>query len=233
MQILLVEDDPRIARELRLRWQARGAVVHPCSSLSEANAALQKHFQLDLIVLDLGLPDGDGLQWLKQLRIRDRMTPVLVLTALDRVADRVAGLLAGADDYLIKPFHVDELDARVTALSRRNARESGELRHYGGVTWLGGRGEVRIHGELLTLAPREFEVLGLLMHRAPKLVPKRVLADALAERNLDVTDGAVEVYVSRLRRRLRGSGTTIRTVRGFGYHLVLEDAGGSSRAPEE
>jgi DNA-binding response OmpR family regulator len=226
--LLLIEDDVVISRELSLRWRERGWVVQECSTMAcadeaQAQAATQGGF--DLVVLDLGLPDGDGLDWLAALRQRDGLTPVLVLTARDRVADRVRGLQSGADDYLVKPFSADELDARLEVLQRRGQRSRGELLHYGRVRWLGEEGRAYVNDQLLDLSPREFEVLGLLIRRAPRLVPKRVLIDALAERNLEVNDNAAEIYVSRLRRKLSGSGTAIRTMRGFGYLLVLDDAG--------
>lgn len=229
MRLLLVEDDALIARELTLRWRSRGWVVQSCDSLAVADQAFAQSLDaggFDLIVLDLGLPDGDGVDWLERLRRRDRLTPVLVLTARDRVADRVRGLHSGADDYLVKPFAADELDARVEALRRRAQTSRGELLHYGGVTWLGDAGHAYVGDRALELFPREFEVLGLLIRRAPRLVSKRALIEALTERNLELGDGAAELYVSRLRRKLVGSGTTIRTMRGFGYFLALDtDAG--------
>ena len=222
MRVLLVEDDLLIARELSLRWRAQGWVVRTAGSLAEANAALAQD-GAELIVLDLGLPDGDGLQWLAQLRQRDRVTPLLVLTARDRVIDRVTGLRVGADDYLVKPFAVDELDVRVEALMRRAQIARGTLAHYGGITWLGHECRAYVAGRAMDLSPREFEVLGLLIRSAPRLVAKRALIDALAERNLEVGDSVAEVYISRLRRKLAGSGTSIRTLRGFGYQLTLDE----------
>ncbi|MBW8891232.1 MAG: response regulator [Burkholderiales bacterium] len=222
MRMLLVEDDDVIARELWLRWQRSNWVAEIAGTLSAGSAALAQG-SFDLIVLDLGLPDGDGLAWLGQLRERDRQTPVLVLTARDRVSDRVHGLRTGADDYLVKPFAVDELDARIEVLARRAQLARGDLAAFGALSWLGQEGCAYAAGKRLELSPREFEVLGMLIRRAPRLVPKRVLIDALAERNLEVGDSAAEVYVSRLRRKLAGSGTVIRTLRGFGYVLELED----------
>jgi len=221
MRILLIEDDPTIAHELSLRWQARAWVVTARGTLAGADEALGQGSP-DLIVLDLMLPDGHGLDWLARWRRQDRLTPVLVLTAMDRVSDRVRGIQLGADDYLVKPFSVDELDARIEGLIRRARIASGTLLHFGQLTWQGDAGQVFVGDQPLTLSPREFEVLGLLIRRAPRMVPKRVLIDALAERNLEVGDSAVEVYVSRLRKRLEGSGTVIRTMRGFGYLLELE-----------
>ena len=222
MRVLLVEDDAVIARELALRWVARGWVARNAASLADADAALAQDGS-ELIVLDLGLPDGDGLDWLVRLRQRDRTTPLLVLTARDRVIDRVAGLRSGADDYLVKPFAVDELDARIEVLMRRAQIARGELAHYGGITWLGRECRAYVAGQALDLLPREFEVLGILIRHAPRLVPKRMLIEALAERNMEVGDSVSEVYVSRLRRKLVGSGTMIRTLRGFGYQLALDE----------
>ena len=138
------------------------------------------------------------------------------------VIDRVAGLRGGADDYLVKPFAIDDLDARVEVLMRRAKIARGELVHYGGITWLSRECRAYIAGQAMDLSPREFEVLGILIRHAPRLVPKRALVDALAERNLEVGDSVAEVYVSRLRRKLIGSGTEIRTLRGFGYQLALD-----------
>lgn len=235
MRLLLIEDDAVIARELMLRWRARGWVVQHCGSLAQAEQTFvdgQSQGGFELVVLDLGLPDGDGLDWLARLRRHDRQVPVLVLTARDRIADRVLGLHTGADDYLVKPFAAEELDARVEVLTRRRQQQRGDMLHFGRVTWMGEEGCAYIDGRQLDLSPREHEVLGLLIRRAPRLVPKRVLSDALAERNLDVGDTAVEVYVSRLRRRLAGSGAAIRTLRGFGYLLVPELPGAAEAGAE-
>ncbi|MDP3086428.1 MAG: response regulator transcription factor [Rubrivivax sp.] len=228
MHLLLIEDDAVIARELLLRWRGRGWQVRACASLAEAGSALAGDLSgqaVELVVLDLGLPDGDGVQWLARFRQQDRRTPVIVLTARDRVADRVLGLKIGADDYLVKPFDPEELDARIEALQRRGQVGRGEWLQFGRLRWLGGEGRAYVDLQVLELMPREFEVLGLLISRAPRLLPRRVLIDALAERNLEVGDSAAEVYVSRLRRKLAGSGTTIRTLRGFGYVLALADSG--------
>lgn len=221
MRLLLIEDDELISRELGLRWRGRQWSVQACTRLAQAETALAEA-AFDLIVLDLGLPDGNGLHWLAQLRQRDRLTPVLVLTARDSINDRVAGLKKGADDYLVKPFAVDELDARAEVLCRRGNVARGALMQYGHITWLGDQGLVLVNGKKLEVSPREFEVLGLLLRRAPKLVAKRTLVEALAERNEEVGESAAELYVSRLRRKLVGSGTAIQTLRGFGYMLVLE-----------
>jgi DNA-binding response OmpR family regulator len=232
MRLLLIEDDLLIARELGLRWQARGWVVRSATTLADADAAFAET-GFDLVILDLGLPDGDGLRWLVRLRERDPATPVMVVTARDRIDDRVQGLRSGADDYLVKPFAPEELDARVEVLMRRCQIAQGDSAHYGRITWLGHEGRAYVDGMPLELSPREFEVLGLLIRRAPRLLPKRMLIDLLAERNLDMHDSASEVYVSRLRRKLVGSGTVIRTLRGFGYSLALEPDSPAARSAEQ
>jgi len=224
MYLLLIEDDTVIARELLLRWRSCGWTVDVCSDLAAANAACGQDAAgglYDLIVLDLGLPDGDGVHWLMQWRLRDRQTPIIVLTARDRVADRILGLNSGADDYLVKPFDPDELDARIDALQRRSQAKRGESLQFGRIRWLGEEGRVYVDNAVLELMPREFEVLGLLIARAPRMLTKRALVDSLAQRNIEVGDSAAEVYVSRLRPKLAGCGATIRTLRGFGYVLEL------------
>ncbi len=219
MQLILIEDDATIAHELALSWRARRWVVRHCGTLAQASSALAEA-GADLIVLDLQLPDGDGLVWLQHLRHQDRLTPVLVLTARDLVSDRVAGLRRGADDYLVKPFAPEELDARVEALLRRSGSASSQAAQCGPLVWLPEEGRALLNGLPMELFPREFEVLGLLVRSVPRLVSKRLLIEALAERNVDMGDSAVEVYISRLRRKLAGSGLGIQTVRGFGYRLA-------------
>ena len=221
MLMLLIEDDPTIAHELALRWRQRGWALQWCASLATARTALAQPGLVDAVLLDLGLPDGDGLDLLADLRRSDSRTPVLVLSARDQVADRVQGLRLGADDYLVKPFAPDELDARLEGLLRRAGQAASARLSFGALHWLGDEGRACLGETALELSPREFEVLGLLVRRAPRLLPKRVLIEALAERNLEINDSAAEVYVSRLRGRLAGSNVAIRTVRGFGYQLAL------------
>lgn len=223
MRLLLIEDDPTIARELALRWQQRGWQLQCAATLAAARSALAVPGLFDLLLLDRGLPDGDGLDLLAELRHSDGHTPVLVLTARDQVADRVHGLRQGADDYLVKPFAPDELDARVESLLRRAGKPGGQRLSFGPLHWLGDEGRACVGTLPLVLSPREFEVLGLLVRRAPRLLPKRLLIEALAERNLEINDSAAEVYISRLRRRLAGCPVLIHTVRGFGYQLALDD----------
>lgn len=231
--ILLVEDDRTIRTELELHWQRLGGWrVQTCARLSELPEALARSAP-DVIVLDRQLPDGNALDWLDGWRQKDPHTSVIILTAMDRVMDRVEGLRRGADDYLVKPFAPEELDARIVSLLRRTGATQGTRLQFGPLLWLQEQGEVRVDGVVLELHPRELEVLGLLIRRAPRLVPRRVLVDALAERNLELTDAAVDVYISRLRRKLAGRGVEIVTARGFGYRLDMSTAGGNETGGDD
>jgi DNA-binding response OmpR family regulator len=229
MRLLLIEDDPAIARELRLRWNDEAWLVSYATRLDEADAALMRD-QYDLILLDLQLPDGDGVVWLEALRRADRRTPVLVLTARDRIADRVKGLRAGADDYLVKPYAADELDARIDVLLRRTHSRRDRVIRFGAVGVMADEFGAYLDGKPFEMSPREFEVLRLLVARAPRLVSKRSLVDALSASNQEINDSAAELYVSRLRKRLENSGVEIRTMRGVGYQLALSE--GAAAGPD-
>jgi DNA-binding response OmpR family regulator len=164
------------------------------------------------------------MEWLAAYRQRDPQGAVLVMTARDRVADRVRGLRLGADDYLVKPFAPEELDARIDVLVRRaNVARTHAIR-FGRLDLVQETSEVLLDGKRIDMSPREYELLFILMRAAPRLVAKRKLVDALSERNLELNDAAVELYVSRLRKKLEGTGTAIRTLRGVGYQLAIAPA---------
>jgi DNA-binding response OmpR family regulator len=220
MRLLLIEDDIHIARELLLRWRDGERLAQHAATLAQADAALAQGV-FDIVLLDLGLPDGDGLEWLAAYRARDPQGAVLVMTARDRVADRVKGLRVGADDYVVKPFAPEELDARIDVLVRRARLSRTQAIRFGRLDLLPESSEVLVDGRRLELSPREFQLLFLLMRAAPRLVAKRALVDALSESNLELNDAAAELYVSRLRKKLDGTGTGIRTLRGVGYQLAI------------
>lgn len=224
METLLIEDDNTIASELAWRWRQRRWPLTHAPDLGTARQMLATTGRFDLVLLDRGLPDGDGLGLLAELRQRDAQLPVLLLTARDQVSDRVEGLRLGADDYLVKPFAVDELEARSEALMRRRESQKAHRLSLGPLVWVESERVASLQGVPLELSPREFEVLGLLLQRAPRLTPKGTLVDSLAQSNRDVDDSVVEVYISRLRRKLNGSGISIRTLRGFGYVLERDAA---------
>jgi len=216
MRLLVVEDDPVIADGLLRSLRASGHAVDHAPDGVTADQALER-YPYDLVILDLGLPRLDGMEVLKRFRGRATAVPVLVLTARDELDDRVAGLDAGADDYLAKPFDLPELEARVRALlRRREASRNGRI-DIGSVT-VDTAGRCAYHGsERLDLSAREFGVLELLARRAGRVVSKEQLLDSITGWDEDVGVNAIEVYVHRLRRKLEPAGLGIRTLRGLGY----------------
>lgn len=220
MRILIVEDNERIAALTGSGLAAAGFAVDLAPDLASADAALGSA-SFDALVLDLGLPDGDGIEWLRKGRKARTVPPALVLTARGTLDDRVAGLDAGADDYLAKPFEVVEVAARLRALLRRpGARTNVELM-IGPLIFDTNRRACFIDGERLDLARREADLLELLMRRAGQVLRRQTIEDALYTFDAPVTPNAVEAIVSRLRRKLeqRGCGEMLHTVRGVGYLL--------------
>ena len=216
MRLLLVEDDGMIGAGLHDALRAEGYAVDWVIDGEAAEAALRAE-RYGLAVLDLGLPRRDGLDVLRGLRARGDATPVLVLTARDAPAQRVAGLDAGADDYLVKPFDLDELLARLRALARRASGRAEPVYRWGEVALDPATRGVTLRGEPVALSAREFAVLEALIAR-----PEAVLSRAQLEQRLygwddELGSNAVEVYVHGLRRKLGAS--FIRTLRGLGYTL--------------
>jgi two-component system, OmpR family, response regulator QseB len=225
MRILLVEDNDRLADLVGQGLRAGGFAVDAFTSLGDADAAMAT-VAYDAVVLDLGLPDGDGLDLLKTVRQRGDSLPVLVLTARDGVDDRVRGLNVGADDYVVKPFAMAELLARVRALLRRPGNALGVRLSCGQVTMDTTSREVWIAEAVVALPRRETEMLEQLLRRAGRVVPKRSLEEGLYGFDDDVSANTVEVLMSRLRKRLlqTGADVTIHTLRGVGYMLAETEA---------
>jgi len=226
MRILLVEDNLRLSTFVRRGLENEDFTVDGVGTIADAEAALDTA-PYDLMVLDLGLPDGDGLDLLKDLRAANNHLPVLVLTARDGVDDRVKGLNAGADDYLLKPFAVEELTARLRALLRRPDGALGASLKSGNLTFDTSAREVRVLGALIKISRKEMGVLEQLLRRAGKVVPKDVLESKLYGFDEDVSSNSLEANVSRLRKRLTQANATvsIHTLRGVGYLLSdSEDA---------
>lgn len=216
MHITLVEDDLQLGAAIDSALQRLGYAVTWLRDGRSAMEAMRDN-SADLILLDLGLPGKDGLDVLREARSMDIRTPVLVMSARDALPARISGLDAGADDYLVKPFHVDELAARIRSLTRRahgladNRIEVGALKLDLGETAL------TYQGRPVELTKREFALVQVLMERAGRLVRREQLKNALYGLDRDVGDGALEVLVHGLRRKLGFD--TIRTVRGFGYMI--------------
>ncbi|MGE5506695.1 MAG: response regulator [Actinomycetota bacterium] len=226
MRILLVEDNPRLAELVAHGLRGGGFAVDAFSTAGDAEAALDS-VQYQAAILDLGLPDGDGMDVLKRARARGHHLPVLVLTARDGVDDRVRGLNAGADDYVLKPFAMEELLARVRALLRRPGENLGVQLTCGRVSLDTVSREVMVDGAPVSVPRRETDMLEQLLRRAGRVVPKRALEEGLYGFDDDVSSNTVEVLMSRLRKRLTqvASGVQIHTLRGVGYMLAETDGG--------
>ena len=218
MRILVAEDDAILADAVLHSLRQAGYAVDRVTNGLEADAALDGD-EFDLLILDLGLPRRSGLEVLKRLRGRDSRLPVLILTALDGVNDRVRGLDAGADDYLAKPFELAELEARVRALTRRGMAGGPTLLRHGALSYDQVGRVARVNGEALELSAREISLLEIFLQRAGRLVSKDQLVSHLCAWGEEVSPNAIEVYVHRLRRKLEAGGVRIVTVRGLGYSL--------------
>ncbi len=225
MRLLVVEDEVRIVEILRSALARHGFAVDAVRLCAEARAALAAN-PYDATILDLGLPDGDGLKILRDIRAQGNAVPVLVLTARDAVDQRVAGLDTGADDYLVKPFAISEVVARIKALLRRPGGALGTTLRSGNIAFDTIGRDVRVGDTVLLLPRRESAILEHLMRRAGRVVPKAVLEEKLYGIDDELGSNAIPVHVHHLRRKLLDSGADveIHTVRGVGYLLVDADA---------
>ena len=220
MRILLVEDNARL-NELIALGLSQAAMTVDCFATAQQGAAALATIRYDAAILDLGLPDGDGLNVLRDARRDGVNTPILILTARDGLEDRVGGLNAGADDYFLKPFDMEELVARVRALMRRPGGALGVLLQLGNVTFDSVAREMRIDNALVLASRRELDLLEQLMRRAGRVVSKSVLEDTLYGFGDEVSSNSIEVAMHRLRKRLLGGGANveIHTLRGVGYMM--------------
>lgn len=216
MRLLLVEDDRMIGDTLRAALRLDGYAVDWVRDAAAAQSTLASE-RFDLVLLDLGLPKGDGLDVLRDLRARHDSTPVIVLTARDGLGDRVAGLDAGADDYLVKPFELDELNARIRAVFRRHSGRAQPVLSHGSVTLDPATRQVTKDGAPVLLSAREFAVLEALMQRPGALLSRAQLEDRLYGWGEEIESNAVSVYIHQLRRKLGAD--FIQNVRGVGYFV--------------
>jgi two-component system OmpR family response regulator len=216
MRILLVEDDMVLGAAVRDHAVGDGHSVDWVKRLDAAGDAL-KSIAYDLILLDLMLPDGRGIVFLKGMRGRGDVTPVVVLTALDQVSDRIEGLNAGADDYLVKPFDLAELSARIGSVARRYSGNPNPLLHHGPLDIDLAARRVVLAGKPIQLTAREWALLEAFLSRPGQLLTKSQLEEKLYAFDSEVESNAIEVHVSRLRKKL-GPGI-VETERGLGYRL--------------
>ncbi|HEY2451171.1 MAG TPA: two-component system response regulator PmrA [Scandinavium sp.] len=223
MKVLVVEDDSLLLQGLILAMQSEGYVCDGVTTAHEAALCLANgHYSL--IVLDLGLPDEDGLQFLARIRREKISLPVLILTARDTVIDRITGLDTGADDYLVKPFALEELNARVRALLRRHNNQGDNEISIGELKLNVTRRLVSLGDTQLELTPKEYALLSRLMTKAGSPVHREILYNDIYSWDNEPSTNTLEVHIHNLREKIGKS--RIRTVRGFGYMLVktIEDA---------
>jgi DNA-binding response OmpR family regulator len=223
MRLLVVEDNEQLAELVTKGLQAAGYEIDVLSTLEEASAVLRTTFYAGLI-LDLGLPDGDGLALLREIRHLGNPIPVIVLTARGGLHDRVQGLRSGADDYLVKPFALEELIARLEAQLRRPGHLLGSSLRIANLEFDTQNRQASIDEQPQVLSARETAVLELLMRSKGRVVSKKQVEDHIFGHSADVASNAVEVYVHRLRKQLseRGARVQVHTIRGVGY-LIAEE----------
>jgi two-component system response regulator PhoP len=224
MRILIVEDDPTLANQLRGHLEQEGLVVEHAGDGREGLYMAQE-LPYDAAIVDLGLPELDGLGLIKALRAAEKRVPVLILTARDGWQDKVLGLEAGADDYLTKPFHFEELVARLRALVRRASGHASAVLRHGPLELDTTAKDLRVGGTRVTLTAYEYNLLEYMMLHPSKVISKTELTEHLYAQDFERDSNVIEVFVGRLRRKLDPlAGTsTITTVRGQGYRLLAAE----------
>jgi two-component system, OmpR family, response regulator PhoP len=222
MRVLIVEDEAPLRETLAARMQREGFAVDTASDGEEA-IYMGKEVPFDIVIVDLGLPKMSGIEVVKRLREAQRRYPILILTARSSWQDKVEGLKSGADDYLVKPFHIEELLARVNALVRRSAGWSKPVLECGPVAMDTTAQTVSVSGALIDLTSYEYKVLEYLMLHAGELVSKGDLTEHIYEQDFDRDSNVIEVFIGRLRKKLDPDGSLkpIETVRGRGYRFAI------------
>jgi two-component system OmpR family response regulator len=216
LRILIAEDDAALAEALQVALRQSGYAVDRVDNGHAADQVLRSAV-FDLLILDLGLPKLDGFEVLRRLRKQDSLLPVLILSARERLEEKVLGLDMGADDYLSKPFSINELQARVRALLRRHHHGKNPVISHGGLCFDTVERTARIDEQVLDLSAHELGVLEALLRRFGRVVSKEQLVEQLYSYDKEVSHNAIEVYVHRLRKKIDRSGVTVRTIYARGY----------------
>lgn len=226
MRILVVEDEPNLRQQLTVQLEKKGYSVDAAAD-GENGLFLGREYPMDLAIIDLGLPRMSGIELIRRLRALDRPFPILILTARDAWQDKVEGLESGADDYLTKPFHSEELLARVNALLRRAAGHANPVLSFAGIEINTASQSVRSNGGDIVLTGHEYRILEYLMLNAGKVVSKTELTEHIYDQDFDRDSNVVEVLMARIRKKLDPDGTRkpIETLRGRGYRVLRDDAG--------
>ncbi|CEG09134.1 Transcriptional regulatory protein QseB [Afipia felis] len=219
MRILIVEDDPVISNGLKVGLGMFGATLDVVSTCADGRAAAALS-EFDALVLDVMLPDGSGLDLLTELRAGGDRTPVLMLTALDEIADRIKGLDSGADDYIGKPFDLDELAARVRAICRRQTGRASPCLTFNGLTLDPAQMTVTVNDETNPLSRREFSILSALMSHPGRVMSKNEIESRLYGWQEEIESNTVEVHIHKLRTKVGRE--KIETIRGIGYRMRLD-----------
>lgn len=217
MKLLLIEDELALSEALTAMLRSKGFAVDPVATLHSADTAVRIS-TYDAVLLDLYLPDGDGMAWLARLRASGHATPIIIMTARDQVSDRIAGLQSGADDYVVKPFDMQELLARLGAVMRRTQGSASRWLQVGSLSLdLQGR-RAHVENQDIELTAKEWAVLEKLASRPGRIVNKEALDQALYSFDDEVGSNTLEVYISRIRKKIGKQ--RVETVRGLGYRLV-------------
>lgn len=225
MRLLVIEDEPQLNESLCQFLQQQGYVVDSALDGKEGLYLAEEH-PYDLAIVDLGLPEIDGIELIQQVRQKQKSYPILILTARGNWQDKVSGLEAGADDYLVKPFHNEELRARVNALIRRSTGHASPVLNFGPIALDTAAKTVSVNNQALELTSFEYNTLEYLVHHAGKVISKIELTEHLYDQDFDRDSNTIEVFIGRLRKKLDPDGSLkpIATMRGQGYRFTLESS---------
>jgi len=223
MRLLVIEDDTTLRESLAQKLVDAGFAVEQAADGKEG-LYFAEEYPVDLAIIDLGLPEISGLEIIRRVRAKGKTYPILILTARDRWEDKVDGLSAGADDYVVKPFHFEEVSARVHALLRRSGGWASSQLEAGPVTLDMSRQELKVSGEVLELTSFEYKIIEYLMIRAGQVISKAELTDRLYDQDFERDSNVIEVFIGRLRKKMDpdSSLNPIETLRGRGYRFALE-----------